>query len=250
MIDNPGQNDQKSGDQAKPDDGQKDETPKAPSVTMKESSMDKPNENDEEKKDEAASKPSAGKLSLPSLTLADPNPKQGSSCPAGKKMDEAVDAQEELLAEFQAVAEELQKLISNLEGTTFVKRLKALARREVVLAKDIDGSTLSAFGESNNVVKDATSKRTELLAERQRAHGQTLQHIEDDLVAYSNRVEDAKFKIVLNEMRDMEAVKQVRVVADRMVANEPGTSIAHSELLADTFDRWAEQLVSTAPGGS
>ena len=50
-------------------------------------------------------------------------------------MDEAVDEQEELLAEFEAVMDELQKLISDLEGSTFVKRLKAMSRRELVRPK-------------------------------------------------------------------------------------------------------------------
>ena len=42
-------------------------------------------------------------------------------CPAGQKLDEAVDAQEDLLAEFQDIAEELQKLIGDLEGSTFAE---------------------------------------------------------------------------------------------------------------------------------
>ena len=209
---------------------------------MKESSMDQPKPSDDQKA-AAKSNGSPGKLTLPTVTLNDPNPKSGSSCPAGQKMDQAVDSQEELLAEFQEVAEELQKLIGNLEGSTFVKRLKALSRHELVMASDIDGSTLSAFGSATSDVKAATKKRTELLAERQRAHSETLQHIEDDLEAYSNRVQEGKFKTVLQEMMDQEIVKQVTSVADHMIANEPGMSIAQSELLADTFDRWAEQLV-------
>ena len=139
------------------------------------------------------------------------------------------------------MAEELQKLIGDLEGSTFVKRLKAMSRRELVVAKDVNQSTLSGFGERK--LKQATLDRTKLLAKRQKAHSQTLQTIEDDLDAYTNRIQQAKFKTVLAEMRKMEIVKQTQTVADRMTANEPGTSIAHAEMLADTFDRWAEQLV-------
>ena len=158
-------------------------------------------------------------------------------------MDEAVDAQEELLAEFESVMEELQKLISDLEGSTFVKRLKAMSRREIVMARDVNDTTLKAFGSSQKELKPATVDRAKLLAKRQRAHESTLQIIEDDLEAYANRVQQGKFKTVLAEMRDLSAVKQTGVVAERIIANEPGTSIAQAEYLADTFDRWAEQLV-------
>jgi hypothetical protein len=47
----------------------------------------------------------------------------------------------------------------------------------------------------------------------------------------------------LEEMQSTNVVKQVGIVADRLVTNEAGTSVAHAEWLADTFDRWAEQLV-------
>ena len=143
----------------------------------------------------------------------------------------------------QKSAEELQKLIANLEGSTFVKRFKAMSRRELVVAKDVDQSTLNGFGERPSEVKESTIERMKLLVKRQKAHAEALQHIEDDLAAYSNRVQDGKFKTVLAEMKKIEAIKQTHSVADRMVANEPGTSIAHTEFLADTFDRWAEQLV-------
>lgn len=206
--------------------------------------MDQPD--DKQPGDEAAepSAPKASKFTLPAVVLADNSPGQGGgSCPAGQQMDQAIESQEALLAEFQKVAEELQKLIANLEGSTFVKRLKAMSRRELVIANDVNQSTLTGFGARHSELKAATVERMSLLADRQKAHGQTLQHIEDDLEAYSNRIQEGKFKTVLAEMREIEVVKQVNVVADRMVANEPGTSIAHSEFLADTLDRWAEQLV-------
>lgn len=217
---------------------------KTPSVSLKESSMDQPDDQDPTGEEAEPTPPKSGKFTLPGVTLADNSKKEGGgACPAGQQMEQAVESQEALLAEFQKVAEELQKLIANLEGSTFVKRLKAMSRRELVVAKDVGQSTLSGFGARHSQLKNATVERMRMLVDRQKAHGSTLQNIEDDLEAYSNRVQEGKFKTVLAEMREMEAVKQVHAVADRMVANEPGTSIAHTEFLADTFDRWAEQLV-------
>ncbi len=227
------------------DDGK--DKPAVPSINMTESSMDKPEKGDEEAKDEeeAAAGGAPPKFSLPSVQLKDNSPpgKGGGSCPAEKKMEEAVDAQQDLLAEFQAVAEELKQIIQNLEGSTFVKRLKAMSRRHTELAQDVNEMTLNEFGEIENKVKDSTKERSKLLAKREGIHGNTLSNIQDDLEAYANRINDGKFTTVLEEMRNDEVVKQVADVAEKIVANESGSSIAHSEFLADTFDRWAEQLV-------
>ena len=215
---------------------------KVPSISMQESNMNP----EDEKKKPPGGPPKPARLTLPKVTVAalpDDDEDAAASCPAESKMQEATDTQEDLLAEFQKVAEELQKLIGDLEGSTFVKRLKAMSRRELVVAKDVNQSTLSGFGENQRKLKQATIDRTKLLAKRQKAHSQTLQTIEDDLDAYVNRIQQVKFKTVLAEMRKIEVVKQMQTVAERMTANEPGTSIAHAEMLADTFDRWAEQLV-------
>ena len=238
---NPGK---KGGADSESDAEEKKKDSNVPSISMEESNM---NPNDpEDKKKPPGGPPKPARLLLPSVRVA-PLPEDDddapAACPAGNKMQEATDSQEDLLAEFQKVAEELQKLIGDLEGSTFVKRLKAMSRRELVIAKDVNQSTLSGFGESQRQLNQATIERTKLLAKRQKAHGQTLQTIEDDLEAYANRIQQGKFKTVLAEMRTMEIVKQTNTVAERMTANEPGTSIAHAEMLADTFDRWAEQLV-------
>ena len=48
--------------------------------------------------------------------------------PAEQKMDEAVRKQRDLLAEFEKIADELNRVLANLEGSTLVKRLKAASR--------------------------------------------------------------------------------------------------------------------------
>lgn len=225
------------------EDDEKEKT-EVPSLSMRETSMDEKEKNDEEA-EEQPSPGSSSKFLLPSVTLGDTREQEPAPepAPAGEALEEAVESQEELLAEFQEVAEELQKLISNLEGSTFVKRLKALSRRELVVAQDVTETTLQGFGEANDQLKEASTERTKMIAKRQRAHAVTLQGIQDDLDAYANRMQDRKFQTVLDEMRDVEAIRQANTVAGRMEANEAGTSVAQAELLADTFDRWAEQLV-------
>ena len=222
-------------------DSKKQKGSEVPSIDIRESSM----ESEDKKSGESGGKSSSGgKLTIPSVTLSKlPSEGQGGACPAGQKMNEAVEAQEDLLAEFQDIAEELQKLIGDLEGSTFVKRLKALSRRELLVARDVGKSTLSGFGASSADLREATVKRMKMLSDRQQAHLANLKTIQEDMVAYANRVQQAKFKTVLAEMEEMDIVSQTASVADKIVTNVPGTSIAHSEFLADTFDRWAEQLV-------
>ena len=50
--------------------------------------------------------------------------------PAAEKVDEAVNEQKDLLAEFDKIAEELNRVLANLEGSTLVKRLKAASRTQ------------------------------------------------------------------------------------------------------------------------
>ena len=49
-------------------------------------------------------------------------------------MDEAVAKQQDLLAEFEKIADELNRVLANLEGSTLVKRLKAASRMQYSIA--------------------------------------------------------------------------------------------------------------------
>ena len=238
----------KDGDNKKDDEKKKES--KTPSISMKESSMDKA------KKQESKSSPPGqkkkGKFGLPTVALqGSAKGKKGGSCPAKKALDKAVDEQDELLAEFQKVAEELQKIISNLEGSTFVKRLKAMSRKQLKLAQDVNSTSVSGFGLAGQDVKQSIKDRAKLLAKREAGYMNHLNYIQDDLEAYVNRVPDGKFQEVLAEMKKEEAAKQLNTVSGKINFNQSGSAIAHAELLADTFDRWAEQLVGPPkPGGT
>lgn len=214
--------------------------PKAPSISLKESSMDKAKE---EKKSGQPSPPKPGKLTLPSVTLQDKSESKNQSRPAQKKMEAAVEDQEKLLAEFHKVSEELGKLVSDLEGSTFVKRLKGMARKELKVASDVNRASVENFGKPTGAISDAAQKRAELIAERQSGYQTLVKNIYNDLEAYSKRNKDGKFKTVLSEIKNEKISKQLQEVAKKIASNEPGSSKVQAELLADTFDRLAEQLV-------
>lgn len=63
------------------------------------------------------------------------------------------------------------------------------------------------------------------------------------MAAYFDRVQQGKFKTVLNEMKSTEVVGQLREIADTVEGNLNGQAIAQTEFWSDTLDRWAEQLV-------
>jgi hypothetical protein len=73
-------------------------------------------------------------------------PKGNDSCPAGQKMDEAVARQQDLLAEFEKIADELNRVLANLEGSTLVKRLKAQSRLQYRIAGRLGDLVSEAFG--------------------------------------------------------------------------------------------------------
>jgi hypothetical protein len=217
-----------------------------PAVSIIESSMDKPDPESESSSEAEAEAGSGGpgKVTLPGVILADNAKSEGDqSCPDQTKMDQAVTQQEDLMAEFQGIAEELRKLVADLEGSTFVKRLKSMARKQLEVASDVNAASGVHFGKRNSEVAVSVRKRAALIAKRQTEYRELVGYIYDDLEAYSNRSNDGKFKTVLLEMKQDDLSSQLEDLAIKIDSNKPGASKVHAELLADTFDRWAEQLV-------
>ena len=228
--------------------------PASPSITIKESTMDKPPETENEGEGQEGGPPppppGGAPLTLPGVSLQDnSDPGEAEEQPpadpssAAEGVERAIEAQEQLLVDFQSVAEEMRKIVQNLEGSTFVKRFKAMARRHLELAQDINDMTLNEFGYTEATLKKTTVERSKLLSEREEFHGKTTSDIQEDLEAFFNRVNDPLFDKVLQQMKADDIVGQLDEVSTKILTNESGGSIAHAELLADTFDRWAEELV-------
>jgi hypothetical protein len=162
----------------KPSEGSKDEPKKhaVPSIVDIESSQQPPNPKEEQQ----ASKNSGGapRLGLPSTLLAGGAGKGDDSCPAGQKMDEAIAKQQDLLAEFEKIADELNRVLANLEGSTLVKRLKAQSRLQYRVAGRLGDLVSDAFGvrpaaslevPGARTDTDPMARRRDLLVQRQLA---------------------------------------------------------------------------------
>jgi hypothetical protein len=216
-----------------------------PQVVDAESSQQPPKNQEEP---QAASKSnSKPKLSLPVTTVAGSGSKKPSTTPAGDKLDEAVAAQQDLLAEFEKIADELNRVLANLEGSTLVKRLKAASRQQYLVAGKIGDQLTGTFGQSGRS-NEAQSQVLGQVASLEMASSQNLSTIMDDMQSYFERRRFQRFKTVLDEMRQEDAVGSLRQLGEDVRA-ETGMSMAQCEFWSDTFDRWADDLVDPACAG-
>ena len=125
-----------------------DQKPAVPAIVDRESSQ-QPAANGEAPESPSPSNNSSPTLRLPVTTLAG-LAKQGGDCPVGKKMDEALAQQQDLLSEFEKIANEFNTVLANLEGSTLVKRLKAASREQYRIATNLGALMEVTFGRKPN----------------------------------------------------------------------------------------------------
>jgi hypothetical protein len=204
---------------------------------------------DGDKNADAPSKSGKPSLGLASTTLIGPPKKGGDSCPADQKVDEAVKEQQDLLAEFEKLADELNKVLANLEGSTLVKRLKAESRLQYKIGGRIGDQVSDAFGLPPNAAKESATKLFGELVTLEAKSSQSISNIMDDLQAYFERRRMMSFKAVLDDMRQQDVIGGLRQLSDDL-KKENGLSIAQTEYWSDAMDRWAEDLVDPTKGGT
>ncbi|MEO8497557.1 MAG: hypothetical protein ABI614_21015, partial [Planctomycetota bacterium] len=191
----------------------------------------------------------APRLTLPVTTLLGGGPQGPQSCPTEQKLDEAVKQQEDLLAEFEKVANELNSILANLEGSTLVKRLKAESRNQYTVAGRIADYLDTSFGVAAGMMKTDPKKTFVELASAEEKSSFNVSLIMDDMSAYFERRRFMRFKTVLEDMKAQDVIGGLRQLGDD-IPKEQGISIAQCEFWSDAMDRWAEDLVDPAKGGS
>ncbi|MDZ4853158.1 MAG: hypothetical protein SGI77_28040 [Pirellulaceae bacterium] len=224
--------------------------PPMPSIVDVESSQQPP----PEKLPEGEGKPSnpgESKLQLPTTVLIGPPQKAEPTpeAPAQEATNAAVHEQEDLLAEFERLADEMNKILGELEGSTLVKRLKAASREQTQVAQEIGKRIQGILAASNGAVRRDTGETLNDLTEIEKRGSEKVSNIVDDLEAFYERRRDIKFRDVLKEMQDVQVVAAIRQLGDEL-RKEQGMSIAQAEFWSDTMDRWAEDLVDPACKGS
>jgi hypothetical protein len=198
------------------------------------------------------SKAGKGKFGLPSTVLQGGPPqddKQAPKNPAQDNVDEAVQEQTALLAEFAKIREDLQKIMDDLENSTFVKRFKAASREQMELAAELNRTLFDGFGVSSKQLDGTVQGQTERIAVREEAQSQQVRAIQSDLEAYYDRRKEEKFLRILEEMEEYDVVSKLNELSGRVRGNHSGDSIAWTEYWSDTLDRWGEELVSASKCG-
>ena len=71
----------------------------------------------------------------------------------------------------------------------------------------------------------------------------------DDMDAYFERRRFVRFKTVLEDMKDQDVIDGLRQLGEDL-PKEHGLSISQCEYWSDSLDRWAEDLVDPAGGGT
>jgi hypothetical protein len=207
--------------------------------------------------DEEPPPPSKGQptLGLPVTTvMGDGKGKKEQACPVDEKVDEAIKEQQDLLAEFEKIADELNRVLANLEGSTLLKRLKAASRLQYKIGGRIGDQLKDTFGVTPTQVAEKPLKVIGEMAEQESKASLDVSFIMDDMQAYYERRRFVKFKAVLDDMRQLDVIGSLRQLGDDLRGNgqhnENGMSLAQTEYWSDTLDRWAEDLVDPAKGGT
>ena len=201
--------------------------------------------------------PSKGQptLRLPVTTvMGDGKGKKDAACPVEDKVDEAIKEQQDLLAEFEKIADELNRVLANLEGSTLLKRLKAASRLQYQIGGRISDQLKETFGVTPRQVPEKPLKVIGEMAEQESKASLDVSFIMDDMQSYYERRRFVKFKTVLDDMRQVDVIGSLRQLGDDLRGNdqfnENGMSLAQTEYWSDTLDRWAEDLVDPAKGGT
>ena len=191
-----------------------------------------------------------GGLGIPTTTLKGSGRKDEEEEPSAPQTAElvleAVKEQQELLDAFAKLAEEMNKLLTGFENSTFVKRLKAASRRQIDIAVDLNN--LDGFGKpASDAVEDEFDRGR--LAEKEVAESQVASTLLQDMAAYADRRPSDGFSRVLSEVQDAIVSDQMQNMVEAIKDNFIGESTIEAEFWADTLDRWAEQLVDPLPEG-
>ena len=243
----------RAAEKGAPSEPKPDEKPKPPSgipsIADRESSQQPPDEN-AKPQEPSKSGSKTPRLSFPVTTLAGKaSESKKEEAPAEQKLDEAVKQQQDLLAEFEKISDELNRVLAALEGSTLLKRLKAASRLQYKIGGRISDQLSAVFGVEAYRVGSAPSRVLTELSDEEGTASKDVSMIIDDMHAYFERRQFQRFKTVLDEMRQLDVVGSLRTLGDDLT-KENGMSIAQCEFWSDTLDRWAEDLVDPAGSGT
>ena len=180
-----------------------------------------------------------------------PGPPNPAASPSRRRraLEEAVRQQQDLLAEFEKIADELNKVLANLEGSTLVKRLKAASRAQYEDRRPDQrrplGSTASASTAGRmSSPKPAQGPRPRWPSRRRRAVTRGL----DDHGRHASPTSSAGGSCPVQDRAGRDAQGRtssasLRQLGDDLKSRVRASRSPSAEFWSDTLDRWAEDLV-------
>jgi hypothetical protein len=162
---------------------------------------------------------------------------------AEERLEDAIREQEELLARFDEALDELAAVLRNLEGSTFVKRLKEASREQTRIAGSLAGSVGDGFGMPRGRTPVEHIAHLDETAALEWSSSDRMSGIQGDLAAFVARTQRATHVRVLAQMKETAVTAQLNEAARAVERNHGGDAIARAESWADTLDRWADELV-------
>ncbi|TWU42185.1 hypothetical protein [Novipirellula artificiosorum] len=191
---------------------------------------------------------SKNRLGLAATTVAISKASSDSGESEPSLLEEAIDEQNELLTEFKKLSKEMNATLVKLEGSTFVKRLKAASRIQESIANRLADRIEQLFGK--DLHQNSTDREyLAMIGRLQTDLGEQLSTTIDDMRAFYKRKQMVLFGIVLDEMDREEVLPALDRLQSR-ITTEPGLSIAQADYWCHTLDRWADELVESPQGES
>ena len=220
--------------------------PPSPSVTDTESTLANNNQSSASSPPGSPAKPVLG---LPATTIpgapgSEPE-NQPQDTTAALPLEQAVQEQDRLLEEFAKVAEELNQILMNLEGSTFVKRLKAASRKQMGVAGELHAGLLDSFGSDAPDLPESRIHLAAAIARTQTEESTKIRIIHEDMEAFYERVQEEGFRNIIDQMAEHGVVRAVHKIGEAVqTSNHSGQSIAGAEFWADKLDIWADGLAA------
>ncbi len=169
--------------------------------------------------------------------------------PAQQLLEQSIEDQTRLIEEFRRAKESFGELLSELENSTFVKRLKAAAELERELAGRVNSLVGATFGRSSESLQANEGEAVNLLNSPLEQAAENMERIQRDLEAYQRDNPAAAREEVLGEMKALDTLTKLKEMPLRMARNLRGDTLHRLDYWADTLDRWAEELAGPGKAG-
>lgn len=196
------------------------------------------------------------RLTLPQTELMNPKQNSGKQDEPQKEkgsslkppLDEVANDHDQLLREFEKARDAMDEAMANFENSTFVKRFKTASRTQLQMASQVNRLMSQTFGEDVDRPDSVREAIADLVSE-QRAFSDQANALQADLSAYQSRDPQSSRQLIIEEMDSLKMHLKLSEMPIRLERGRPGDVLHRTEFWADTFDRWAEELVPPTKGG-